>query len=111
MNQTTNHADIAQGWVAQNGGRGTLDILLTSIFTIFLCCWTSVCPNVPAPKSTYWQRFRSKLILAFLAIIGPDYLLILAIGQWESAGQSVKVHNTILADSRSSEGSLLLGFS
>ena len=80
-----NATKITEGWVPQNGGRGTLDILLKSIITIFLCCWTSVCVNVPKQTDTRWQRFWDKMKLAGLAILGPDFLLMLAIGQRENA--------------------------
>ena len=87
-----NHTDATvSGWVAQTGGRGTLDILFRCLLTIFLCCWTSTCVNVPATTDTYWHRFWDKLKLAFLAIVGPDFVLIIAMGQWESARQSYKV--------------------
>lgn len=87
----TSSSITTDGWVPQNGGRGTLDILLTCIFTIFLCCWTSICVNIPGETETKSQRFLSKLKLACLGILGPDFLLLLAIGQYESAQRSVDV--------------------
>lgn len=81
-----------QGWTTSGGGRGTLDIVWTCLFTIFLCCWTSLCVNVPPLNSTWVHRLREKLKLALLGILGPDFLIILALGQWESAHRSVEVY-------------------
>ncbi|KAL8681343.1 MAG: hypothetical protein Q9186_002552 [Xanthomendoza sp. 1 TL-2023] len=36
-------------------------------------------------------RFRDKLNLAIFGIIGPDFMILLSVGQWESARRSVKV--------------------
>ena len=94
MNSTSLSSDITRGWVAESGGRGTLKILLNCIFTIFLCCWTSVCVNLPAQSESKCQRFLDKSKLACISILGPDFLLILAIGQYESAKESVKVRGS-----------------
>ena len=91
MNSTSLAGNTTSGWVPQNGGRGMFDILSTCIFTIFLCCWTSVCVNVPAATDTKRDRFLHKAKLASVGILGPDFLLILAIGQYESARRSVSV--------------------
>ena len=80
-----------QGWVPPPSGRGTFDILSTCALTIFLCCWTSVYPNIPAATDRPWDQFRDKLNLAGLGVLGPDFLFTLALGQWDSARRSVKV--------------------
>ena len=91
MTFTSPENNITNGWVPQNGGRGTFDILSACILTIFLCCWTSVCVNIPAATEAKWQRFLDKAKLAGVGILGPDFLLLIAIGQYESAKRSVKV--------------------
>ena len=95
MNVSWTDNKTVEGWIPQNGGRGTFDILLRNIITILLCCWTSVCVNVPAVNATYRQQFWDKLKLAVLALLGPDFVLIIAIGQWGSARQSVKVKRSV----------------
>ncbi len=80
-----------QGWTSSPDGRGTYDILLSCVLTIFLCCWTSVYPSIGADSDGKWARFRDKLGLAFLGILGPDFLVTLALGQKSSARRSVKV--------------------
>jgi hypothetical protein len=59
--------------------------------TIFLCSWTSICSNVPAITDTRLDQFRDKFNLASLAMLGPDFLCVLAVGQWGSARRLVKV--------------------
>jgi hypothetical protein len=60
------------------------------VVTIFLCCWTSVCVNVPAITDSRLERFRDKCTLAFIGILGPDFLFVLAMGQRDQAWRSVK---------------------
>ena len=91
MNSTSPDYDITHGWVAPNSGRETFDILSSCILTIFLCCWTSVCVNIPAVNEKKWQRPLDKVKLAGVGILGPDFLCIIAIGQYESARRSVRV--------------------
>jgi hypothetical protein len=96
-NGTTNYSHSnTHGWVPQPDGRGTLDILWSCIITIFLCCWTSVCANIPGRNDTLMERFWDKLNLACLGIIGPEFLFTLAMGQWISAQHSVEVSHTFL---------------
>ena len=44
---------------------------------IFLCYWTSVYPNIAPSPDVFWERFRDKLGLAFLDLLGPEFLLVL----------------------------------
>jgi hypothetical protein len=56
---------------------------------MFLCSWSSLCLNVPAPKDTQWKIFRRKAYLTALALLGPEFIFQIALSQWESARQSV----------------------
>lgn len=84
--------ETLSGWTASPQGRGTFDIVLTWIFTIILCCWTTVCPNVPALTDGRWAQFRDKFDLACIGLLGPEFLLGISLGQRSSASLSVKVH-------------------
>lgn len=77
---------IVHGWQDQPNSRGTFDILKTCIGTIFLLCWSSVCPNVPSSRRT----FTGNLELFLLAIIGPDFVFITALGQLNLAWRAKK---------------------
>jgi hypothetical protein len=83
-------ANNTRGWVSSPNSRGTLDIIWSCAFTIFLCCWTSVYPNIPAATDGKWDRFRDKFELACLGMLGPEFLFALALGQWQSAHRSLK---------------------
>ncbi|KAK3904899.1 hypothetical protein C8A05DRAFT_42099 [Staphylotrichum tortipilum] len=79
-----------KGWTSSPDTRGTIDILVTCLVTTFLCCWTAVYPNIPGPKEGFWAIFRDKVGLASLGILGPDFLIVLAMGQRSSARQSFR---------------------
>ncbi|KXX73306.1 hypothetical protein MMYC01_210452 [Madurella mycetomatis] len=79
-----------QGWTSSPDLRGTSDIIVTCLVTTFLCCWTSVYPNIAAPAEGFWATLRDKLSLACLGILGPDFLIVLATGQRSSARRSFR---------------------
>ncbi|KAF4456308.1 hypothetical protein F53441_1553 [Fusarium austroafricanum] len=81
------------GWTPSPDGRGTYDIIFTCLVTTFLCCWTSVYPNIPAPGDGIWASLRDKLGLACLGLLGPEFIIVLAIGQKSSARRSVAKFN------------------
>lgn len=78
------------GWVSSPDGRGTIDIVWSCVFTTFLCSWSVLCLNVPALGDGPWHMFRRKIYLSGLAVIGPEFLFQIALGQWISARRSVK---------------------
>ena len=88
MPNDTSHTQITQGWTSSPNGRGTIDIIWSSAFTIFLCSWSILCVNVPARDESFWRTSQRKVWLAGMCGLGPEFLLFLAIGQWESARQS-----------------------
>jgi len=79
-----------QGWTSQPAGRGTLGIIWPCCMTVFLCCWTSLCLNVPPPDWNRWRRIHQKIIIACMSGLGPEFTFQLALGQWSSARRSVK---------------------
>lgn len=50
-----------------------------------------MCVNVPAATDGTWTRFRYKFYLFTLAVLGPEFVLMLAFGQLQSARRSVAV--------------------
>lgn len=86
----TNGGLLQQGWTPQPDGRGTIDIISQSVATIFLCCWTVLCLNVPPPTWGRWKRLLEKTLVACLGIVGPEFILQLSFGQWMSARRSVE---------------------
>lgn len=83
--------EVLKGWVSSGDERGTRDILTTCFVTIWLCTWTSLCLNVPEPRSrgvghVLLYKFRWQLFTIFF----PEVLAGTAAEQWLSARQSVK---------------------
>jgi hypothetical protein len=86
----TNVNGTVQGWTPQPDGRGTLDIIWSCSFTIFLCSWSVLCMNVPAQGEKLHRIIWLKLELAWLGIVGPEFTMTLALGQYASARRSVR---------------------
>ena len=78
------------GWVDQPSTRGTLDIVWTSVFTIFICTFTLLCLNLPAANDSEWKITVRKLFWMCLAIAGPEFVLTAAWAQLGTAQESVR---------------------
>ncbi|KAF2691052.1 hypothetical protein K458DRAFT_438759 [Lentithecium fluviatile CBS 122367] len=85
---TTTNLEGTRGWVRQSNDRGTLDIIISCCITIFLCIWTSVCVNVPAPEHGMWSMLRDRWHMFCLGLLGPEFILLCAVGQYCSARAS-----------------------
>ncbi|KAA8900207.1 hypothetical protein FN846DRAFT_959244 [Sphaerosporella brunnea] len=77
------------GWVNQPNSRGTMDILWACLFTIFICTYVMLCLNVPATSEGMWRFIGRKLFWMGIALIGPEFVLTVASGQWNAARESV----------------------
>lgn len=82
--------DRIRQWISQPNYRGSYDILWTCLLTVFICTYTILCLNVPASKDTWLTILCRRILWMFLAIIGPEFVLTYAAGQWSRAAQSVK---------------------
>ena len=87
---TSNSTDARLGWVNSPDGRGTIDIIWGCILTIFLCVWTVLTLNVPAPDTTLWAFTRMKMKWAIIALFGPEWLSGMAGAQWSIARRAKK---------------------
>ncbi|CZR55400.1 uncharacterized protein PAC_05287 [Phialocephala subalpina] len=90
MSNATAQNTPLQGWTNSPDGRGTIDIVSSCIFTNFICVWSVLCINIGPPGESAIAQFLQKLKLALICILGPDFLLLLVIGQWESARSSCR---------------------
>ena len=84
-------SDHREGWVSSPNGRGTIDILWTSLFTIFLCTWTSLHLNVPSEKEHDWQQYTRKFRWMVQAVMAPEFVVAFATGQKVEAKRSVEM--------------------
>lgn len=77
------------GWFAQPDQRGSIDILWTCVSALLICLWVMLHLNVPAKDEGFWPVFIRKSRYLFLAILTPELLTVIAIGQWAAAKRSV----------------------
>src|SRR5277367_414395 len=73
------------GWTWSPNRRGSLDIIWSCLFTVFICCWRVVHPNIPPPNSQWWHRFLDRTIYLVLAALGPELILAVAIREYLDA--------------------------
>ena len=103
-NFSTQDVNPKQGWTPQPDGRGTLDILWNCILTMFLCSWSILCLNIPAPKETKQLILWRKFAMTGLGFLCPELVFEIALGQWLSARQSVRDFNSASSECRQPEG-------
>lgn len=78
------------GWTSAPNQRGTIDIIWTSLATMFLCSWSVLCLNIPSPDDSFFRIIHRRFWLTALCFLGPEFTLQIAIGQYSSARQSVQ---------------------
>ena len=89
LNQSETNFVEVQGWTPPPDGRGSLDIIISCCSTIFLCCWSVLCINVPPSHWGRRRRIHEKFLVCAMSGLGPEFTFQLALGQWVSARQSV----------------------
>ena len=75
------------GWVLESPGRGTLNLIITCLFTIALCTWVVIHPRVhkrPLPRRLH------KLVQFVKAIIAPEFIAVEGLQEWTQARKMVK---------------------
>ena len=75
------------GWVDESPGRGTLDLIITCLFTIFLCTWIVIHPRVCRRPLL---RILHKVALFLKTIIAPEFIAVEALQEWAQAQRMVK---------------------
>ncbi|KAI9747270.1 MAG: 3-methyladenine DNA glycosylase, partial [Chaenotheca gracillima] len=70
------------GWVLENPGRGTLSLILTCLFTSFLCTWVMLHPRVY--KRPLFRRLH-KIALFLKTIVAPESIAVEGFQEWKSA--------------------------
>ena len=84
-----------QGWVSQANVRGTIDIIWTSLATIFISSYVILCLNVPS-EGEKWQSIAYRRVLWMgVSIAGPEFVLSAAAGQRAEARRSVEDFKSI----------------
>jgi len=75
------------GWVNESPGRGTLNLIISCLFTIFLCTWVVIHPRVCKRPLL---RVLHKFALFFKAIIAPEFIAVEGLQEWAQAQRLVK---------------------
>ncbi|OBT43352.1 hypothetical protein VE00_05751 [Pseudogymnoascus sp. WSF 3629] len=60
------------GWTSAPNVRGTIDIIWSCIFVVFLSTWTTLHVNVPPVKKSPLWRLQSKALLMGVGLIAPE---------------------------------------
>lgn len=88
-------------WEAEPATRGTFTLLSTCIITLSLCLWSSVHLNLPGNDRGYWLKFRRRLTWITGALIAPEYLILTAWSQRQTAKKiSMEVGETFKSEKK-----------
>jgi hypothetical protein len=75
------------GWVLESPGRGTLSLITTCLFTLFLCTWVVIHARVY--KRSLLRRLH-KVALFLKTIIAPEFIAVEGLQEWSQAQKMVK---------------------
>ncbi|EHK17582.1 uncharacterized protein TRIVIDRAFT_14128, partial [Trichoderma virens Gv29-8] len=90
---------ITSNYVSSPNTRGTLDILWSSLFTIFACTWTLQHPNVPKQRDedTKWKnvkwglkKFGRSTLRMLSTILAPELIIAAACDDFIAARENLK---------------------
>jgi len=81
---------IINGWVSSPNSRGTLDIIWSSLFTIFLSTWTALHLNVPSPRDGFLKIAFRKFKWMLLTALMPEITVMFALAQWIQAKKTAR---------------------
>lgn len=73
------------GWTSSPNTRGTIDIIWSCVFVVFLSTWTTLHNNVPALKKSSLGRLRDKATLMFVGLVAPEYVATIAFTELRTA--------------------------
>ena len=73
------------GWTSSPNTRGTIDIIWSCVFLVFLSTWTTLHNNVPPLKKGPWWRLRNKALLMAVGLLAPEYIATVAFTELRTA--------------------------
>ena len=84
---TTGEDEKLVGWVPESSGRGTLSLIITCLFTTFLCTWAVIHPRViRGPR----RRIFHKLALFLKTIIAPEFIAVEGLQEWSQVRKTIE---------------------
>ncbi|KAF9008032.1 hypothetical protein BDQ17DRAFT_1237362 [Cyathus striatus] len=72
--------------------RSMMDIVWGCMSTIFLCTWSSVHMNIPAPNEESWKILWRRLKTMYWTLVAPELVMFFAFRQWKGANTLLKRH-------------------
>lgn len=86
QNLTALRTEVAPAWVSDPDDRGTWSLLYSNIFTLSLCVWSALHPNLPSPSfGQSIARYGTKISSLLLAIVAPELMVLTAFRQLQQA--------------------------
>lgn len=76
-------------YVPEPKGRGTLRLLISCIFTLVICVWTAIHPNI-VRNPTLFRRLGNKAFYVVLALFSPEIVLSIAFSEWRAASEILR---------------------
>ncbi|KAL8821928.1 MAG: hypothetical protein Q9191_007209 [Dirinaria sp. TL-2023a] len=73
------------GWTSGSNQRGTIDIVWSCVFVVFLSTWTTLHSNVPPVKQGPLWRLRNKILLMGVGLVAPEYVATIAFTELRTA--------------------------
>ncbi|KAL9112487.1 MAG: hypothetical protein Q9227_003329 [Pyrenula ochraceoflavens] len=73
------------GWKSSPNTRGTIDIIWSCVFVVFLSTWTTLHSNVPPVKEGPLWRLRNKALLMGVGLLAPEYVATIAFTELRTA--------------------------
>ena len=88
--QNLTDSTLVRGFVTADCGRGTIDILWSCLTAIFLSIWTVIhlpvpCFDIERPDSFRRKVVRSRSIPSLIALLAPELMLFVALGEMTRA--------------------------
>ncbi|PNS15979.1 hypothetical protein CAC42_4380 [Sphaceloma murrayae] len=89
-NKTTTIPVVKRGWAQQPTSRGSIDIIWTCGFTLFLCSWSTLCLQIPGRDDPALEVWWRKLWLTVTSLIAPEISFCAAFNQFIWARRCVQ---------------------
>ena len=88
--QNLTDSTLVRGFVTADCGRGTIDILWSCLTAIFLSIWTVIhlpvpCFDIERPDNFRRKVVRSRIGASLVALLAPEYMLVVALGEITAA--------------------------
>jgi hypothetical protein len=75
-------AELYQSWKSMPEGRGTLSIIYSCLFTVFIYAWSALHQNVPADDDSKSQVFWRKVKWMLIGILAPEFIAVTALDEY-----------------------------